>query len=109
VIEAAVVDGCSPLQLFWQILFPMLMPVTSTLIILNSLWIWNDFLFPLLTIQYQANRTLTLSQFVFHGQYATQWNLTFASYLLSMLPLLVVYFALQRNIIAGVTAGAVKQ
>jgi raffinose/stachyose/melibiose transport system permease protein len=109
VMEAAVVDGCSPLQLFWQILFPMLMPVTSTLIILNSLWIWNDFLFPLLTIQYQANRTLTLSQYVFHGQYATEWNLTFASYLISMLPLLVVYFALQRNIIAGVTAGAVKQ
>jgi len=109
VLEAGIVDGCSPLQLFWLVAFPMLVPVTTTLIILNSLWTWNDFLFPLLTIQYKANRTLTLAQYIFHGENATQWNLTFASYLICILPLLVIYFALQRNIIAGVAAGAVKQ
>lgn len=108
IIEAGIIDGCSPLQLFWHVLFPMLRPVTITLIILNSLWTWNDFLFPLLTLQSGANRTLTLAQYVFHGMYASQWNLAFASYLLSMLPLVILYFLLQRYIIAGVTAGAVK-
>jgi len=91
--ESATMDGCSPSRLYWSIYFPMLKHITSTSIILNALWIWNDFLFPLLTLHMPDKRTIPLAQYVFYGSYGTQWNLAFASYLLSMLPLVVAYFS----------------
>jgi raffinose/stachyose/melibiose transport system permease protein len=106
--ESAIVDGCRPFKLYWYIYFPMLKPVVTTLVILNAMSIWNDFLFPLLVLQSNANRTLTLVQYIFRSEANTQWNLVFASYLLSMLPLMILYFALQKNIVEGIAAGAVK-
>lgn len=106
--DSAVIDGCTPFKMYWLIFFPMIKHITTALIILNVLWIWNDFLFPLLTIQSKAKMTIPVVQFHFYGMYASSWNLAFASYILSMAPLLIVYFLLQRNIIEGITAGSVK-
>ncbi|TBL79110.1 carbohydrate ABC transporter permease [Paenibacillus thalictri] len=108
IMESAVIDGCSPNRLYWSIVFPMVRNITSTLIILNALWVWNDFLFPLLTLQNVAQRTIPLAQYMFYGQYNTEWNLAFASYLLSILPLVLIYFFMQRQIIEGISTGGVK-
>lgn len=106
--ESAVIDGCSPFRMYWGIYFPLLKHVVSTLVILDTMAIWNDFLYPLLVLQTKKNQTLTLVQYVFRSEANTQWNLIFASYVLSMLPLLITYFALQKNIVEGIAAGAVK-
>ena len=108
IFESAVMDGCRPFRMFWNICFPMLKPTVSTLAILDSLAIWNDFLYPLLILQSNNNRTLTLVQYVFRVEANTKWNLVFAAYLMAMLPLLVLYFVLQKNIVEGIATGAVK-
>ncbi len=106
--ESAVMDGCNPFIMYWRIYFPLLKHVVSTLVILDCMAIWNDFLYPMLILTSKKNRTLTLAQFVFRSEASTQWNLVFASYFLSMLPLLIAYFLLQKNIVEGIAAGAVK-
>lgn len=106
--ESAVIDGCRPFRMYFSIYFPMLKHIITTLAILDTMSIWNDFLYPLLVLQSKKNQTLTLVQYVFRSEANTQWNLIFASYLLSMLPLLIAYFLLQKNIVEGIAAGAVK-
>ncbi len=108
IMESAVIDGCPPLKLYWQIVFPIMKPVTATLVILDALWIWNDFLFPLLTLTSEAKRTIPLSQYHFYGMYSTQYELAFSAYLIAMLPLIILYIFLQKHIIKGIVAGAVK-
>lgn len=106
--EAAIVDGCSKWGVFWRIIFPILSPMNATVGILTALWAWNDFLLPLVVLSDQADRTLPLVQYVFQGQFATNYNLAFASYLMALLPMLIVYLFLQKRIISGVTQGAIK-
>jgi raffinose/stachyose/melibiose transport system permease protein len=108
IMESAVIDGCPVAKLYWKIVFPIMKPVTATLIILDALWIWNDFLFPLLTLTQETNRTIPLSQYRFYGMYSTQYELAFSAYLIGMLPLIVLYIFLQKHIIKGIVAGAVK-
>lgn len=106
--EAAIVDGCSRWGVFWKIIFPILSPMNATVGILTALWAWNDFLLPLVILPRQADRTLPLVQYVFQSQFATNYNLAFASYLMALLPMLITYLFLQRHIISGVTQGAIK-
>lgn len=106
--EAAIVDGCSSFCVFWRIVFPLLKPITVTIVILNSLWIWNDFLLPLLVLQEQNLRTIPLATFFFFGQYTKQWDLALAALILGIIPLLIFFFFLQRHIIKGITAGSIK-
>lgn len=106
--EAAIVDGCSSFCVFWRIVFPLLKPITVTIVILNSLWIWNDFLLPLLVLQDQNLRTIPLATFFFFGQYTKQWDLALAALILGIIPLLIFFFFLQRHIIKGITAGSIK-
>lgn len=106
--EAATIDGASPWQVFTKIIFPMMKPMHATVAILSFMWTWNDFLMPLVLLSEQKDQTLQLSQYVFQGQFTTQYNLAFASYLLVLLPVLIVYVFCQKWIIAGVTTGAVK-
>lgn len=106
--EAAELDGCSPFGVFFRIVFPLLKPVISTLIIINAVNIWNDFFQPLMFMSGKAGRTITLAVFMFKGQYSTQWNVLFAGLVLATLPIMIVYFVLQKYMIAGMTAGAVK-
>jgi raffinose/stachyose/melibiose transport system permease protein len=106
--EAAIIDGCSPLGVFWRIVFPLLKPITVTIMILNSLWIWNDFLLPLLVLQDPELRTIPLATFFFFGQYTKQWDLALAALVISIIPLLIFFFAMQKHIIKGITSGSIK-
>lgn len=106
--EAALIDGASPWQIFTMVIFPIMKPMHATVAILSIMWTWNDFLMPLILLSDRKYQTLQLSQYVFQGQFNTQYNLAFASYLLVLLPVLVVYVLCQKWIIAGVTNGAVK-
>ncbi len=106
--ESAVVDGSSPLGVFWRIVFPLLKPMTVTIIILNSLWIWNDFLLPSLLLGRPELRTIPLSTFSFFGQYTKQWDLALAALVMGITPIVVFFLSLQRHIIEGITAGSVK-
>lgn len=106
--EAASLDGCTPFGVFFRIVFPLLKPIISTLIIINAVNIWNDFFNPLMFMSGKAGRTITLAVYMFKGQYSTQWNILFAGLVLATLPVMLVYFVLQKYMIAGMTAGAVK-
>lgn len=106
--EAATIDGANTFQVFYYVIFPMLKPMHATVAILSFMWTWNDFLMPLILLSDTSQQTLQLSQYVFKGQFSTQYNLAFASYLLVILPVLIIYMIFQKWIIAGVTEGAVK-
>ncbi|MBD2845416.1 carbohydrate ABC transporter permease [Paenibacillus sp. IB182496] len=106
--ESAVVDGCSPYGVFWRIVFPLLKPMTVTIVLLNSLWIWNDFLLPLLFLYDPGLRTIPLATYSFFGQYTKQWDLALAGLVLGVVPIVLFFLAMQRHIIAGITAGSVK-
>jgi raffinose/stachyose/melibiose transport system permease protein len=106
--EAAIIDGCTPFGVFWKIVFPLLKPITVTIIILNSLWIWNDFLLPSLVLQDPELRTIPLATFFFFGQYTKQWDLALAALVLSIIPLLIFFFSMQKHIIKGITSGSIK-
>ncbi|MBZ5752487.1 carbohydrate ABC transporter permease [Metabacillus rhizolycopersici] len=106
--EAAIIDGCTPFGVFWKIVFPLLKPITVTIIILNSLWIWNDFLLPSLVLQDPELRTIPLATFFFFGQYTKQWDLALAALVLGIIPLLIFFFSMQKHIIKGITSGSIK-
>ncbi len=106
--ESATIDGAGPLVIFARIVFPLLKPVTSSVVILNSLAIWNEFLLPLLFLQKTALRTIPVAVFSFQGQYNTNWAMLFAALVLAMLPMLIVFLVLQRHFVKGITAGSVK-
>ena len=103
------IDGATPIQTFVLIMFPMLKPMTATVAILSVMWTWNDFLMPLVLLSDKSQQTLQLAQYIFQGQFNTQYNLAFASYLLVLLPVLIFYVICQKWIISGVVTGAVKQ
>ncbi|MGI5328486.1 carbohydrate ABC transporter permease [Actinomadura nitritigenes] len=103
--EAALIDGARPVQVFWRVLFPLLRPITGTVIILNAIFIWNDFLTPFLYLSGSDQQTIPVAVFGFLGQYVSQWNLVFAGLVLAMLPILAVYFVMQRHIIKGFAGG----
>jgi raffinose/stachyose/melibiose transport system permease protein len=103
--EAALIDGSTPLQGFRYVVFPMLKPITATALVLNAIFIWNDFFTPLLYLSGSSQQTVPVAIAGFVGQYATDWNLIFAALAVSIVPILAVYFALQRSIINGFAGG----
>ena len=106
--EAAAMDGASTWGVFWKVIFPLLAPMNATVGILTCLWAWNDFLLPLVILSDPGSATLPLVQYVFQSQFQTNYPAAFASYLMAMAPLLLVYVFAQRWVISGVTRGAVK-
>lgn len=107
--EAAEVDGCSKFRTYRSVIFPLLAPLTATVIIVNSFWIWNDFLLPLLILnKSETFWTLPLFQYNFKSQYSFNYNLAFASFVMTVIPIMLVYVFFQKQIIAGLTGGAVK-
>jgi len=107
--ECAYIDGASQGRVFFGIIFPLLQPVTVTVIVLNAMWMWNDFLLPLLIVGgTRSSYTLQLAANNFMGQYKTEWNLAMAGVLLTVIPAIAFYLALQKYIIKGMVAGAVK-
>lgn len=106
--EAAYIDGATPFQTFYKIIFPLMKSMSATVAIQSFMWTWNDFSMPLVLLTDEKYQTLQLAQYVFKGQFNTEYNLAFASYLLVLIPILIVYVFCQKWIIAGVTSGAVK-
>lgn len=106
--EAALIDGCNPLQTFWLIVFPLLKPITVTVAILNTMWIWNDFLLPQLVINRPEWHTIPLRMFYFFGEYSKKWNLALAGLFIGMVPIIIFYFVAQKHIVKGVTQGSIK-
>lgn len=103
--EAAQLDGCGPFATFWRVVFPLLRPITGTVVILNVIHVWNDFLTPLLYLSGSGQQTIPVALYGFVGQYVSQWNLVFAGLVITVAPILVVYFALQKSVIQGFSGG----
>nr|WP_166606764.1 carbohydrate ABC transporter permease [Kineococcus siccus] len=103
--EAAAIDGAGPLRMFASVVFPLLRPITGTVVILNAIAIWNDFLTPLLYLSGTQQQTLPVALYSFVGQYLQQWNMVFAGLVISIVPILLVYFLMQRSIIQGFASG----
>lgn len=105
--EAAILDGCSPFQLVFRIIFPLLKPISVTLFIFNFIGCWNDIQVPLY-FSNTAKWNLPLTVYNFYGTYGSAWNLVFADIVLTVAPLLILYLFCQKFIISGMTAGSVK-
>jgi raffinose/stachyose/melibiose transport system permease protein len=106
--EAAAIDGCSKLRIFFQIVLPLLKPVLSTVTVLDVLWIWNDYLLPSLILQSPELKTLPLSTYNFFSSYSVDFSPLMAGLVMSLLPVLILYLFLQKYIIEGISEGALK-
>jgi raffinose/stachyose/melibiose transport system permease protein len=106
--EAAMIDGCSGLRLFFRVIFPLLRPVTITVILTSSVAIFNDFVNPLYLLPGDENATVQVTLYNFQSQYNTQWNLLFMDIVLITIPPLLLFVFFNRKIVAGMTAGAIK-
>lgn len=106
--EAAIIDGAKPLQVFFRVILPLLKPVTVTLIVVQSIAIFNDFTNPLYYLPGKENVTVQLTLFNFQSQFQSQFNLLFMNILLVTIPPLLVFIFFNRQIVAGMTAGGVK-
>ncbi|WP_246303007.1 carbohydrate ABC transporter permease [Paenibacillus plantarum] len=106
--EAAFIDGCSVQATFWRIAFPLLTPVIATVAIVTTLNVWNDFMNPLLFLQSRENNVILLEVFRNIGQFSVDWTSLFPMLLLGVAPLLVFYLLMQKYMIKGVAAGALK-
>ena len=109
--EAAVIDGANIFQLFFKVVFPLVKSTTVTVIILNAMWIWNDYLLPFLVIGNSEQKTLTLELYfarTLAGQYGNPWELIFPAVAISIIPIIILFLFLQKHIVKGVSDGAVK-
>lgn len=107
--EAATIDGCKKHEIFYRIIFPLLKPIHATVLILNGIWIWNDYLLPLLILG-KGNKvqTLPLAVATFAGAYVKQWDLILTAILMAIIPIIIFFLAAQRYIIKGMVAGSIK-
>jgi len=106
--EAAIVDGAGPLRLFFRVIFPLLRSVIVTIVVVQSIFVFNDFQNPLYFLPGDSNATVQLTLFNFQSQFVTTYNLLFANILVITIPMLILYVFFQRQIVAGMTSGAVK-
>lgn len=106
--EAAKIDGCTEFQAFWRVVFPLLGPCTASLVVLNGLSIWNDFLLPYLVLPSDQAKTITVAVYSFVGQYTARWDIVFAGTLISLVPALIIYVSLQKYFVKGIMSGAAK-
>ncbi|MEH7494803.1 carbohydrate ABC transporter permease [Neobacillus niacini] len=106
--ESALMDGCRPFQIFIYIIFPLLKPVTVTVCITNVLWIWNDFLLPLIALSKNEKYTLLLSTNTLFGQYSSDWSAILSALILAAIPVIVFYAIFQKSILKGISEGATK-
>lgn len=107
--EAAMIDGCNPIQTFFQVVFPILKPTAITVAILQAMWIWNDYLLPYLVLDIKRFKTIPIAiQYLKGGYGSIDWGAMMAMLVLAIIPIIVFYIACQKYIIEGVVAGAVK-
>lgn len=109
--EAATIDGCTIAQMYLHVVMPLLKSITVTVIVLNSMWIWNDYLLPFLVIGNSSTKTLVLELYfarITAGQFGNPWQLIFPAVLISIIPIIIVYLFLQKFIVKGISDGAIK-
>lgn len=106
--EAAMIDGCSVWKTFWYIVFPLLKPITATIVIFDVMAIWNDFLFPFLFTSSSKNGTLIMEVYKGVGEFSSDWSRMMATMVIVLIPIVIFYIFMQKYIVAGVTSGAVK-
>lgn len=106
--EAALIDGCSPIQMYFMIVFPILKPISITVAILNTMWIWNDYLLPYLLIGSEYKTIPIAIQYLRGGYGSIDMGAMMAMLVLAIVPIIIYYFTCQKYIIKGVVAGAVK-
>lgn len=106
--QAANIDGCGKFRTFWQIVFPLMTPINVTQLVLNTLFVWNDYSTAVVLLRDDSSRTLPLAQIIYFGENMTELNLAFAFFMLAMIPILILYLCTQRFIVAGIMSGAVK-
>lgn len=105
--EASIIDGCSKWKTYTKVVLPLLKPITVTVAVLQSIWVWNDFLLPFLTVNGSIN-TIPLSMNNFFGAFSKQWELAMAALIMSIIPIIIFYFFVQKQIIAGIVQGSIK-
>jgi len=107
--EAAYIDGCTKPEIFFRIIFPILKPIQATVLVLNGIWIWNDYLLPLLVLgKGNAIMTIPLAVSNFAGAYVKQWDLIMTAILMAMIPVVIFFLIAQKSIIKGMVAGSIK-
>lgn len=106
--EAAVIDGCSVWGIFWRIIFPLLKPITVTAIIYQTMWVWNDFLAPMLFLNSSDNATLVLQVYKAKGEFAVDWPLFMTLTVIVLIPIFIFFILMQKQIVKGIVGGAVK-
>lgn len=109
--EAAIIDGANVFQVYFKIVMPLVKPTTVTVIILNAMWVWNDYLLPFLVLGDSENKTLTLALYyakMKDGPYSVPWDLMFPAVLITVIPVIILFLFLQKQIIKGMADGAVK-
>lgn len=106
--EAATVDGSSPNGIFFRVVLPLMQPIIVTVIILNTLWIWNDYLMPSLILHDPQLRTIPIATYMFFGEYTKQWDLALPALVMGITPIVIFFLAMQRYIIEGIAQGSVK-
>lgn len=103
--EAAFLDGASRFRAFTSIIFPLLRPITGTVVILNIILVWNDFFVPLLFLSGTSNQTIPVALYSFVGQFGSNWNLIFAGLIIGAAPILILFFVMQRSVFRGFAGG----
>ena len=106
--QAGSIDGCNRFQTFWKIVFPLMTPINVTQLVLNTLFIWNDYSTSIILLRTKSSKSLTLAQIIYFNENTAMLNQAFAFFILAMLPILVLYLSCQKYIVSGITAGAVK-
>jgi len=106
--EAAIIDGAGAFGLFFRVIFPLLKPVLITVMVLNFMGIWNDFIIPLYLLNRSRYWPMTLAIYSFFGRYEQEWNLVFANIVMTCLPVFIIYLLAQKQIVSGMLSGAVK-
>lgn len=106
--EAAEIEGAGRFRIFFSIIFPLLKPILATVATLQFLAVWNEFNVSILLLQDEAIKTIPMQQYVFFGAYGADYNTAFAAAVIAMIPVVIIFLILQKQVVAGMTAGAVK-
>ncbi|WP_419872304.1 carbohydrate ABC transporter permease [Candidatus Pristimantibacillus sp. PTI5] len=106
--ESAEIDGCTRTGIFWKIVFPLLGPVTASMVVLQGLGIWNDFLMPMMVLPSGHAKTMIVELFYYVGEFSSRWDMIFAGTTMSLVPVLIAFLSLQKYFVKGVSSGAIK-
>ena len=106
--EAATIDGCGPFRCFFVIVLPLLKPIVATIAALHVMWLWNDYNIAVILLQKDEVRTLTVKQYYFFSEFSSDYGMAFAAAIICMLPILIFFILMQKNLVEGISAGAVK-